>query len=223
MFTKQPTLDMDIEFDIKLLATEYYEGTVCITLASSPPSFLFLLLFTSIITLKWARDRKKTISECSFIEFIVVQHLLQFRCDDCQAIMSEKVFICCVWGRHAIRDGTYERTDDERAKMTLKRSRARNEPLFPFHFSFASLTAAKFDLPFVISFITFYENLLRFGASVGERCCGGWSEIYCCHFLSIRYHLNLSEGEWINHIAAVKLNPYKSRNALRNSVKIVFS
>lgn len=30
MFTKQPTMDMDIEFDIKLLATEYYEGTVCI-------------------------------------------------------------------------------------------------------------------------------------------------------------------------------------------------
>lgn len=28
MFTKQPTMDMDIEFDIKLLATEYYEGTV---------------------------------------------------------------------------------------------------------------------------------------------------------------------------------------------------
>lgn len=28
MFTKQPTVDMDIEFDIKLLATEYYEGTV---------------------------------------------------------------------------------------------------------------------------------------------------------------------------------------------------
>lgn len=31
MFTKQPTMDMDIEFDIKLLATEYYEGTVGIT------------------------------------------------------------------------------------------------------------------------------------------------------------------------------------------------
>lgn len=30
MFTKQPTVDMDIEFDIKLLATEYFEGTVCI-------------------------------------------------------------------------------------------------------------------------------------------------------------------------------------------------
>lgn len=32
MFTKQPTMDMDIEFDIKLLATEYYEGTVGINL-----------------------------------------------------------------------------------------------------------------------------------------------------------------------------------------------
>lgn len=30
MFTKQPTVDMDIEFDIKLLATEYLDGTVCI-------------------------------------------------------------------------------------------------------------------------------------------------------------------------------------------------
>lgn len=37
MFTNQPTMDMDIEFDIKLLATEYYEGTVGI---SSQPNGL---------------------------------------------------------------------------------------------------------------------------------------------------------------------------------------
>lgn len=44
MFTKQPTMDIDIEFDIKLLATEYYEGTVC-NIPSDFISFQFFLYF----------------------------------------------------------------------------------------------------------------------------------------------------------------------------------
>lgn len=43
MFTKQPTVDMDIEFDIKLLATEYFEGTVCIQCALRVIEFFFVL------------------------------------------------------------------------------------------------------------------------------------------------------------------------------------
>lgn len=48
MFTKQPTMDMDIEFDIKLLATEYYEGTVCIRTMKILSILFFLLLLLLI-------------------------------------------------------------------------------------------------------------------------------------------------------------------------------
>lgn len=107
MFTKQPTMDMDIEFDIKLLATEYYEGTVCIrTMKILSILFFFTLLLiradahfaSNKILQKSNRKRKKKYTEnpqyrfpnVLFIEFIVVELLLlllmqfqiAFQCED---------------------------------------------------------------------------------------------------------------------------------------------
>lgn len=77
MFTKQPTMDMDIEFDIKLLATEYYEGTVCIrTMKILSILFFFTLLliradahFASNKILQKSNRKRKKIYRESTISF----------------------------------------------------------------------------------------------------------------------------------------------------------
>lgn len=113
MFTKQPTMDMDIEFDIKLLATEYYEGTVCIRtmkILSILFFFFFFCWFVLMLILHPIKYYKNQIESekntenpqyrfpnVLFIEFIVVELLLlllmqfqiAFQCedswDDCQS------------------------------------------------------------------------------------------------------------------------------------------
>lgn len=63
MFTKQPTMDMDIEFDIKLLATEFFEGTV--------RDSRFLYFFCYHFSL---RDNKYFINEIQIEEYICTTH-----------------------------------------------------------------------------------------------------------------------------------------------------
>lgn len=90
MFTKQPTMDMDIEFDIKLLATEYYEGTVgiihiyiydtslCIQLTKfMHPHLLCVWAFCHVLTFcPHKQSDKKENSVISFSECFLLLNLL---------------------------------------------------------------------------------------------------------------------------------------------------
>lgn len=55
MFTKQPTMDMDIEFDIKLLATEYYEGTVGIIYTYNTIQYAHILYIATSLCILTSR------------------------------------------------------------------------------------------------------------------------------------------------------------------------
>lgn len=70
MFTKQPTVDVDIEFDIKLLATEYFEGTVCTVFNVIIVILVFLYLNMCARELNFIKSKPTTVVERNWLGFL---------------------------------------------------------------------------------------------------------------------------------------------------------